>query len=381
MTWIPAVAALGGSLLGAASNSASASRSNAATREQNQFLAQQYARYPANSALLALGGDASRYLRGSMPSSQFNTVFQMSSADRAALEKELADLEGQYGRTNAQLSASDGWLSRAGRGGGSADAQNRLATIGNRINEIRTQLADNSQKINQEDYQKLGDSGISPVSRMEQGAQQYADTISGVNRRFEADAAATRGLLDNYGKSEADRIKMQSERDLAGANRAGRSVLARGGMGLSSYAPLMYQENANRNTESTNAALGRLGDQVAGRKVDLATNQAGQRSALALTGAGQTYQAMNDVNRTKLGLLTGSEWTPYLNHTPGVASQSPSAVFGGTLANSMSAMGGLYGLATAGNNNGGGSAANGFQYDTSSRPDIWQNAGGASWDG
>lgn len=362
MAW-PLIAAGAGALISGIAGANAASRENRAIRANNDFLSTQYAQYGARRAGLAYGADAARYLAGSQTGEERGRTFQVSSADRAGVEQQIAALKQAIAeRTAANATNSrrrQGWMAS---NGGRADIDPEIARLQNQLTGLQAQLADNDLKINQEDFD--ASAAMSPVAGMQRNADRFADETRASESAFEADARATRGLLDNYGRSEGERIDRESARDLAGVQRATRSTLARGGMGLSSYAPTMQAANVNRAGEARNDARGQLADRVAGAQVNLRTAQAGQRTALMTTNAGQRYQANDTVDRTRLNLLTDETSSPWLNKSPGVAAASPGANFAGSVANTLTAMGGLYGMASAGQ--GGGSAA--------SR--VWANGSG-----
>jgi hypothetical protein len=378
MVW-QAVGAIGGAAVGAAGNAMAARRQNRAVEAQNNFMNTQFAGYPSQSAMLALGPDAYRYLAGQLPGSTLGTAFALNDEERSALEREAADLQAQIGAMGRnRQDGRAGWSATAGRTG-PVKADPAYANLTTRLAQVKAQLADNSQKIDRSAYNALASSGISPVSQMEGFAKDYVDQNQAVSDRFEADASGTRKILDTYGQSERDRIERDSARALAGTQRVTRSNLARGGMGLSSLAGSAYTANANRAGEFKNNALGSLADRTAELRTNLNTSQGAQRTSLGLSNASAAYQANSGVAGTKLNLLTGQEWMPWSNRAaPGMPSASPGGAAMQTFGNSLSAMGGLYGMANYGRGSSGGGGA--FQYDTSSRPDIWQPTGGSNWD-
>jgi hypothetical protein len=359
MAW-GAILAGAGAIAGGVANANSARRQNRAVQAQNDFQSTQYAQYGARRAGLAYGADASRYLAGSQTGEEAGRTFQVSSVDRAGVEQQIAALQQAIAeRTAANATNSrrrQGWMAS---NGGRADIDPEISRLTNQLTGLRAQLADNDLKINREAFDQSA--AMSPVANMEQNAAQFNDQLRASEAGFEADARESRGLLDNYGRSEGTRIDRESARALQGTQRATRSTLARGGMGLSSYAPTMYAENANSAGEARNDARGQLADRVAGAKVNLRTAQTGQRTALMTANAGQRYQANDNIQRTKLNLLTDEASTPWLNKTPGAAAASPGSAFVNTVAGQMSAMGGLYGLASAGQ--GSGSAPGGSQFE------------------
>lgn len=379
MSWLPVAAAVGGTILGAASNASAASRQNRAIQAQNNFLNTEYAGYLPQSALLALGRDAYGYLGGTQGRDTLGTAFSLDSTARTRLEKEAADLESQIQNVRQTYRGGKGFKGVVGRGGSDVANDPAYANLTNRLAQVRAQLADDSQKINIDDYNALAESGTLPIDRMQREASDLVDRNQAASDRFEADAAQTRGIVENYGKGEKERIERESARDLAGAQRVTRSNLARGGVGLSSMAASAYNANAARFGEAKNNALSSLADRTAEIKANLNTSQSAQRLALGQANSGAAYNANQGVNNTRLSLLTGPEWTPWLNRSaPNMPNQSPGAVGAGTIADSLSTMGGLYGMANYGRGASGGSTAQQRVWASGEMPDS--TVGGYNWD-